>query len=191
MVLPDTVLQGVEALAVNQPESQVLPVPERFDPRHIHPETAGTSVSEWVQCFQNQPHIEDYTYHDCGFANVIAFDQDMTWIDSLNSINGLPLSQCEEESFDLMDRSQARALLKSKLMTSMAYSSALMPEDVAEAWTASFVESFPEEGCQWYGNYEIDSSSWNPVTEATFDAMVVVVDRTSMAIGYFLITDED
>ena len=172
------------------PDAPVLPAPSRFDPKHIHEETTGTSVTQWVECFRNQPVLEDWFYE----ANVFPMVADVKWVDSLNSLDNSQLFDCKEEDFHTIDRTAAQSLIKRNLMTSLAYRTNVMPEGVAEAWATSFVESFSEEGTQWYGNHDVLESgnlSWNPVTQSTFDVMVVAVDITSNAIGYFLVTDED
>ena len=125
MVSPDTVFKNAEAIAV--PDAPVLPAPSRFDPKHIHEETTGTSVTQWVECFRNHPVIEDWFYE----ANVIPMEADVKWVDSLNSLDNSQLFDCKEEDFHTIDRTAAQSLIKRNLMTSLAYRTNVMPEGVA------------------------------------------------------------
>ena len=189
---PDTVFKGANAVNVTehtQPQV-VLPSPSRFDPKHVHENTAGASVAQWLQCFANHPNLEDWPYE----VNVIALESEASWLDSFNNHDALPLVDCKEESFDVVDCTAAQSLIKRFLMTSMAYSINIMPEAEGEAWATSFVGSFSEEGTQWFTNCKVLSSgnfTWNSVTDSTFDAIIVGVDRASDVIGYFLVMDED
>ena len=189
---PDTVFKGANAVNVTEHTQLqvVLPSPSRFDPKHIHEDTAGASVAQWLECFANHPNLEDELYE----VNVIALESEVSWVESLFSQDALPLVDCKEESFDIVDYTAAQSLIKRFLTTSIAYSMNVMPEADGEAWATSFVESFSEEGTQWFTNFKVlssDNFTWNSVTNSTFDAMVVGVDRTSGAIGYFLVMDED
>ena len=127
-------------------------------------------------------------------CDVIALDESISWLDALKNKNATFTRDCEDEDFNVIDSLEAQSMIKDHLNKTMAYSVVVMDEDIADSWARSFVESFTRQdstGVTWYSNRGDDFRDWNPVTEATFDFCVVVVDSVSNAVGYLLITDED
>ena len=144
-------------------------------------------VAQWVARF--------HSLYFCSFGSVrcdiIALDEAISWLDALKNKNATFTGDCEDEDFDVIDSLEVQSMMRDYLHKTMAYSVVVMDEDIADSWARSFVESFTRQdstGVTWYSNR---GDGWNPVTEATFDFCVVVVDSVSNAVGYLLITDED
>jgi hypothetical protein len=88
--------------------------------------------------------------------------------------------------------SDAVALVASILHKDMAYSHPMMSEERAKELARQFLEQFGAEA-KFYSNgwtgWETGSTSWNPVTDATFDTGVLIIgnDRS----GCIWVEDED
>lgn len=168
--------------------------PANFIPAHIH--TAIThdhsnSVTQWLTSFRTMSERRLDSDID-----VIGLDegQGLSWLDALKQSQEKFEGNCEMSDFEECDADSARTQMKMRLHKSMAYSVVFMEEDAADAWARSFVDSFSSPDTLWYSNWEVgtgNSSSWNPVTSATFDLCIVAVDTASSTIGYLLVTDED
>jgi hypothetical protein len=91
----------------------------------------------------------------------------------------------------------AKTLVREVLFKDLAYSVAMMSEDEAALLTERFFALFdPSVRCFTNGNLVVRDAdptevpgSWNPITEATFDAGVVCLG--SSRIGILWVEDED
>lgn len=92
-----------------------------------------------------------------------------------------------------IDYDDARSLLAGLLHKDLAYSAELMPKHRADWLTLQFLQAFGGFGNRYATNTEPLSSSgsraWNPATEFTFDAGVVVIGEEGA--GLYWVADED
>ncbi|WP_145113490.1 hypothetical protein [Gimesia panareensis] len=90
-----------------------------------------------------------------------------------------------------LDQAAAQETLTLILHLSQAYHVELLPLATAEQIAKSFLELFDTYNASFYSNgtFTRSSSSWNELTEATFDMAVLVMDHES--IGIICVEDED
>jgi hypothetical protein len=91
---------------------------------------------------------------------------------------------------EIDNKDAAVAILAHLLHKDMAYGSEIMPIENANKLATSFVAAF-DEGSQYYSNsiwnkneYRENISGFNPVTEATFDSGIIVVDKNKIGIAW-------
>lgn len=96
---------------------------------------------------------------------------------------------------EINDRASAVAILTQLLHKDMAYGSEIMPIEDARNLASNFISLFDPES-KYYSNstwnkneYGKNISGWNPLTEATFDSGIIVVDKNKIGIAWF--EDED
>jgi hypothetical protein len=87
------------------------------------------------------------------------------------------------------DRETALGILTELLWKDMAYEGECMPHERAESIAQSFFDQYSEATSRYYsnGNWTL-RESWNPLTEATFDAGIII---TGADKKYFCIWFED
>ena len=94
-----------------------------------------------------------------------------------------------------VERGDAIATIETILWKDLAYSQELMPRATARLYAEDFIREFAEDGCviysnaDWKGHHESFSSSWDPMTPATFDAGIVIVNFASAVCLW--VEDED
>lgn len=73
------------------------------------------------------------------------------------------------------DETTARAIIGTLLWKDMAYGTECMPKAQAEQLARDILAAHADEQSRYYSNGDwTKSESWNPLTEATFDAGVIV-----------------
>lgn len=95
-----------------------------------------------------------------------------------------------------IEKGLAMDILNLVLKQDLAYSSPIMPSEQADVLTRSFCDQF-EKNSKFFtnGSFEKNISgelalvSWDPITEATFDTGVFIIDEMSM--GCLWVEDED
>jgi len=92
-----------------------------------------------------------------------------------------------------VDRDGAVTLLTAMLARDLAYFTQLMLPKTARYLATSFVDLFDRHAAKCYINGETPSIEsgrcWEPLTDSTFDAAVVILDREK--IGIVCVEDED
>lgn len=95
-----------------------------------------------------------------------------------------------------IEREQALDILKLVLKEDLAYSSQIMPDEQAEELARDFCNQF-QEAAKFFTNGSFEASSygkmslrsWNPITKATFNTGVFIIDEKS--VGCLWVEDED
>lgn len=90
-----------------------------------------------------------------------------------------------------LDKAAAEDSLTQLLHLSQAYHDELLPLSTAQELAQFFLGLFDSYNSSFYSNgiFGPSSSSWNPLTESTFDKAVLVMDHE--AIGIICVEDED
>lgn len=87
------------------------------------------------------------------------------------------------------DKESAFAILRELLWKDMAYEDECMPKSQAEEITHSLFQEFSTPQSKYYSNGDWSKrESWNPMTESTFDAGLIVSDGNG---SYFCIWFQD
>ncbi|MCB0714165.1 MAG: hypothetical protein KDD67_17710 [Ignavibacteriae bacterium] len=101
----------------------------------------------------------------------------------------------EPDRLHVINRAQALTAIESILWKDLAYGYEIMPRETARAYAEAFLTNYGSKEYTFYsnGDWTLDDQSsvrgWNPMTEATFDAGVVVVGSRSAACLW--VEDED
>lgn len=100
----------------------------------------------------------------------------------------------EAKNYREVDGQDAEAILTTVLAEDLAYNCERVPRAEAEQLAADFIHQFDNEPARFYTNIEFGESKnalggWTPVTDATFDAGVLIVSPTRIACAWFM--DED
>lgn len=161
-----------------------------FEPSDIYGEsTAESSITLWLDAFRRLSRVDSSVH-----INIIRLKEERPWLETLKNSNDEFCGNVEMDDWSEVESATAIRCIGDKLHKSMAYSVVVMDEQIARSWARSLVESFAashESSVTWYTNLDVQDSSWNPVTESTFDFCAVGVDTASKSIGYLLMTDED
>lgn len=102
----------------------------------------------------------------------------------------------KSENLQNIEREQALNILKLVLKEDLAYSSQIMPDEQARELARDFCDQF-QKSAKFFTNGSLKESSsgkmslssWNPITKATFDTGVFIIDEKS--IGCLWVEDED
>ena len=97
-------------------------------------------------------------------------------------------------------KAEAIEILTRILHKDMAYDSEIMPRQIAAELSASFLQDFADDSTVFFTNIDYSREgeisqdtrigpSWNPVTNATFDAGVIAISETRSACLW--VEDED
>ena len=90
------------------------------------------------------------------------------------------------------DRDSALRILVSLLWKDMAYEGECMPKREAETLAQQILTEHEMPGCRYFSNGNIaNGESWNPLTESTFDAGLVVTDPATKNNFCIWFQDED
>jgi hypothetical protein len=128
----------------------------------------------------------------CGFFLHNAKDGEFPLIDVARKV-GLA-EEMDESEFQLMEipLQKARIIVTNILHLDLAYHSETMPLEKAQLLCEKFFGQFSgAESIRIFTNGDLgfDSSSWNPITTATFDTGVIVQSKTLS--GIFWVKGED
>ncbi|WP_432339186.1 hypothetical protein [Bacillus tequilensis] len=100
-----------------------------------------------------------------------------------------------EDQWNAVSEQTARNLMTYILSKDLAYENSLSSEPIAFELCDYFFHCFSDDPV-YYTNADVDVqsgdvrlSSWSPITQATFDAGLVVIDKKK--IGMFWVEDED
>jgi hypothetical protein len=94
-----------------------------------------------------------------------------------------------------IDVQQGTEIIEAILWKELAYNDELMDRTLARSYAEEFMNSFVESDCRLYSNgkwqtyHESNAFSFNPMTEATFNAGVLVIHREYAAMLW--VEDED
>lgn len=90
------------------------------------------------------------------------------------------------------DRESARQILVALLWKDMAYDGECMPKETAESLARKIIAENERPGCRFFSNGNLaKGESWNPLTESTFDAGLLITDPMSGNHFCIWIQDED
>jgi hypothetical protein len=94
------------------------------------------------------------------------------------------------DDWRFLSRGEAEGKMTSLLLQDLAYGCALVPEPRARELTALFLANFDTDTAFFSNGFATPrTSGWSPISEATFDAGVVCMDKHQ--IGIFWVEDED
>ena len=95
----------------------------------------------------------------------------------------------EPEALVEHDRESAYLILRELLWKDMAYEGECMPEQQAESFAQQILQQHVAEGSRYFSNGNwAKRESWNPLTESTFDAGLLISNPTGQ---YFCIWFQD
>src|SRR5512139_1713761 len=90
------------------------------------------------------------------------------------------------------DRDSALQILITLLWKDMAYEGECMPRKEAESLARQILTEHESSGCRYFSNGNVaKGESWNPLTESTFDAGLVVTDAVAQCHFCIWFQDED
>ena len=90
------------------------------------------------------------------------------------------------------DRDSALQILITLLWKDMAYEGECMPREEAESLARKILIEHESSGCRYFSNGNVaKGESWNPLTESTFDAGLVVTDAVAQCHFCIWFQDED
>lgn len=102
----------------------------------------------------------------------------------------------ESQDLQEIERDQALDIVKLVLKEDLAYSSQIMSDEQAGELARDFCDQF-QKGAKFFTNGSLKESSsgkislsyWSPITKATFDTGVFIIDEKS--VGCLWVEDED
>ena len=157
-----------------------MPLLATFDPY----DEAQTSA--WLDSFAKLTESGPHGHLYCGTAGVFEFDfvsgEIGEWLSVLKDKVDDLLDDLSADDYSEEDQSLFQTQLAASLHTSMAYSSTMLKEEVANEWAKSFMNSMD-------GGKFFRSDIGSCMTASTFDTMYVAAVGTKVA--YILIQDED
>lgn len=90
------------------------------------------------------------------------------------------------------DRNSALEILTTLLWKDMAYADECMPREQAESFAKAILVEHAKPGARYFSNGNFaKGESWNPLTESTFDAGLVITDPTRRQHFCIWFQDED
>lgn len=90
------------------------------------------------------------------------------------------------------DRGSALQILITLLWKDMAYEGECMPKNEAESLAQQILAEHERPGCRYLSNGNVaKGESWNPLTESTFDAGLVITDPVAHSHFCIWFQDED
>jgi hypothetical protein len=90
------------------------------------------------------------------------------------------------------DRDSALQILVTLLWKDMAYQGECMPRQEAESLAHQILAEHESSGCRYFSNGNVvKGESWNPLTESTFDAGLLVINTADKHHFCIWFQDED
>lgn len=89
------------------------------------------------------------------------------------------------------DRHSALQILITLLWRDMAYEGECMPREEAESLARQILSEHESSDCRYFSNGNVVKGDWNPLTESTFDAGLVVTDAVAHCHFCIWFQDED
>ena len=92
-------------------------------------------------------------------------------------------------NWEILDFYKAQKGLVNVLNRDLAYNEEVMPLDKASEIANKFLCLFDRKNSNYFSNWRLSGHSWDPLTEATFDTGIIVLDNNRIGILWF--EDED
>ncbi|OQX18127.1 MAG: hypothetical protein BWK76_08370 [Desulfobulbaceae bacterium A2] len=90
------------------------------------------------------------------------------------------------------DRDSSHAILTTLLWKDMAYEDECMPRHQAESLAQQILDEHALPGAKYFSNCNVaKEKNWNPLTESTFDAGLVIINEVSHIHFCIWFQDED
>ena len=138
--------------------------------------------AEQVTKLRERLQEKRYCIFDVQQVNKYDGENDKTRVDAyIISLNFQPLG----ERWITFDRRRTSEIITELMHRDQAYSTIVMPIDKAQTLSAEILDLFSKQA-RYYTNW---GDGWMPLTGATFDMGVVIIDDQNISI--FCIEDED